>query len=359
VVPLAIPRLPLPAILAALVLDAVDQTLFQSFTDLDLTGYQTYDKALDVYYLAIAYLATMRNWTNLGAFRVGRFLLYYRLVGVVLFEITQTRELLLVFPNTFEYFFIFYELVRLRWDPTRLTPRTVLQVAAAIWIVIKLPQEYWIHVAGLDVTDILGDNPAIAPVIAVATVLLLAFAWWVVALRMPPTDHEPVLAIDVHDLVPPARRPAGLTRSLRELLDRSVVEKIALVSLMSIIFAQILPAVDASPLEITLAVGSLIVVNTAVSERMSRRGVGWETALRQFIAMAAVNLAIVVAARLLIPRNIGVILFDNTLFFQLLLTLLVTLFDRFRPYHLARLARSATLSVQPTQPTPRAPGSPA
>ena len=63
-VPLLIPRFALPAILAALVIDAADQTIFQQFTDLDLEGYQGYDKALDVYYLAIAYLSTFRNWTR-------------------------------------------------------------------------------------------------------------------------------------------------------------------------------------------------------------------------------------------------------------------------------------------------------
>src|SRR5262245_22461536 len=86
-VPLAIPRYPLPAILAALVIDAVDQTVFQTFTTLDLAGYQGYDKALDVYYLSVAYLSTMRNWTNLTAFDMSRFLYYYRLVGVLLFEL--------------------------------------------------------------------------------------------------------------------------------------------------------------------------------------------------------------------------------------------------------------------------------
>ena len=64
---------------------------------------------MDIYYLAIAYLATMRNWVNLPAFRVSRFLYFYRLVGVVAFELTQIRALLLIFPNTFEYFFIAYE----------------------------------------------------------------------------------------------------------------------------------------------------------------------------------------------------------------------------------------------------------
>ena len=42
------------------------------------------------------------------------FLYYYRMVGVILFEITQVRAILFIFPNTFEYFFIFVEAVRLR-----------------------------------------------------------------------------------------------------------------------------------------------------------------------------------------------------------------------------------------------------
>src|SRR6188474_3996026 len=152
-VPLAIPRFPLPAMLAALVIDGIDQTIFQTYTTLDLSGYQSYDKALDVYYLSIAYVATLRNWTNFTAFRVSWFLYYYRLVGVVLFELSQVRALLLIFPNTFEYFFDFYEAVRTRWDPRRMSRGLLIGAAAFIWIFIKLPQEWWIHVAQLDMTD--------------------------------------------------------------------------------------------------------------------------------------------------------------------------------------------------------------
>ena len=80
VLPLLIPRFPLPAIIACLVLDAADQTIFQAF-GYDPPGYQSYDKAMDIFYLAVAYLATMRNWENLAAYRVARFLFFYRLVG--------------------------------------------------------------------------------------------------------------------------------------------------------------------------------------------------------------------------------------------------------------------------------------
>ena len=144
--PLLIPRYPLPAIVACLVVDGVDQTIFQAF-GYDPPGYQGYDKAMDVYYLAIAYLATMRNWTSPGGFVVGRFLYFYRLVGVLAFEVFQMRAMLLVFANTFEYFFIAYETVRTRWDPRRLSLSGWVVVAAAIWVGVKLPQEYWIHVA--------------------------------------------------------------------------------------------------------------------------------------------------------------------------------------------------------------------
>ena len=85
IVPLFIPRFPVPAIIASLVLDAVDQTVFQQVPGLDIDGYQQYDKALDVYYLAIAYLSTLQNWSDPFAFGIARFLFYYRLIGVVLF----------------------------------------------------------------------------------------------------------------------------------------------------------------------------------------------------------------------------------------------------------------------------------
>jgi len=55
IVPLFIPRFPLPAILIALVVDAADQTILQKATDFSLDRYQSFDKALDIYYLAIAY----------------------------------------------------------------------------------------------------------------------------------------------------------------------------------------------------------------------------------------------------------------------------------------------------------------
>ena len=127
--------------------------MFAAFTDLSLDNYQSYDKALDIYYLTVAYLSVLRNWRNPFAVGVAAFLWYYRLVGVLLFELTDVRWLLMVFPNTFEYFFIAIEVVRTRWDAPRLSKAAFLWTAGLIWVVIKLPQEWWIHVAQLDFTD--------------------------------------------------------------------------------------------------------------------------------------------------------------------------------------------------------------
>ena len=354
-VPLAIPRFPLPAMLAALVIDGIDQTIFQTFTSLDLTGYQSYDKALDVYYLSIAYVATLRNWTHVVAFGVSRFLYYYRLVGVVLFELTQVRAILLIFPNTFEYFFDAYEAVRARWNPLRMSPRLVIGIAASIWIFIKLPQEWWIHVAQLDATDAIktvvfgvstdatwaeaiANRPWVV-VLIVAVIGLLGYgAWWVVTRRLPPADHP--LTFDA-DVPPTPVDPAAIDRERRRLagrlVDRELVEKIALLSLVSIIFGRMLPGVEASPLATAIGVGLVIVASTVISEAMVRRGSGWDTALRQFAVMLAVNVGIVIVGGLLL-RAITDRQLENALVFVLLLTLIVTLYDRYRPIHLARFA---------------------
>ena len=97
-VPLLIPRFPLPSILACLVLDGIDQTIFQAF-GFDPPGYQGYDKAMDVYYLAIAYLSTLQELDQRAGRRIARFLYFYRLVGVVAFELSGNRALLVDLPQ--------------------------------------------------------------------------------------------------------------------------------------------------------------------------------------------------------------------------------------------------------------------
>ncbi len=353
-VPLLIFRFPLPAILVALVIDAADQTIFQNFTDLDLTGYQGYDKALDIFYLAIAYLSTFRNWSDPVAARVAQGLWYYRLIGVVAFELSEVRALLIIFPNTFEYFFIAYEAVRLLWNPARLNRRQVVSMAAFIWIFIKLPQEWWIHIAQLDFTDFMKEDVFgvevdsswgtaisqnlwfLAVVLVLAVVVVLAVRW---GLRTaPPPDWKFSLDVDAH----PQSTRLGATPAPTEFLSWDLLEKVVLMALIAIIFAQVLPGTEATALQITFAIAVVVVANAGFTQWLSSRGHTWTSILREFAGMTVVNTGIVLAYIVFLRRSDQPVDEGATLFFVLLITLIVTLFDRYRPIRVSGFSHDDT-----------------
>jgi hypothetical protein len=345
--PLAIFRYPLPAIIACLVLDAVDQTIFQVFTTLNLDGYQPYDKALDVFYLSIAYIATLRNWTSLFAFQASRFLFYYRLVGVLAFNITEIRWLLFMFPNTFEYFFIFYELVRTRWNPVRLSRKAWIIAVAAIWIVIKLPQEWWIHIAKLDMTDFIkmhifgaelidswGQAFAMRPwVFAVAAAvvgLIVLLLWWLIAKKLPAADWKWRFRADP---LPPEStdlKERLAVKAIGRVFNRRLLEKVVLVAFLSVIFAQTLPGIQSTNLQLAVGVGILVVINAFVSHWLAARDKGWASAGREFLAMTVINMGVVLLLGSVLGWAGGSLNWGNTIFFVMMLTLLVTLYDRYR-----------------------------
>ncbi|MET0417421.1 MAG: hypothetical protein ABW022_15525 [Actinoplanes sp.] len=338
-VPLLIPRYPLPAIVAALVLDAVDQTVFQSF-GFDPPGYQNYDKAMDVYYLAIAYLATLRNWTSRPAVQVARFLYFYRLAGVVAFELTDWRPLLMIFPNTFEYFFIAYEVYRLFWNPARVSLRTWIITAASIWIFVKLPQEWWIHIAKLDFTDTVAEVPWFGPAVVLALVGAGWIYWFVIRPRQPAPDWSWHVAAD-----PLPAEGATMADRLRwvashgRLWSVGTLEKVVLVGLLWVIYSQILPGTRATPGQLFLGTAVFVVVNAAVALWVARSGRGIERALVAFGVRLLGNAGLVLLAGWLLGRERGALNDAAALFFVLLLSLLTLLDDRFRPVHEIRSAR--------------------
>ena len=329
VVPFAIPRYPLPAILAALVIDAVDQTIFQALgAGEDVRAYQSYDKALDVYYLTVAYAAIMRNWLDPTALAIGRFLFYWRLIGVVAFELTGARPLLLVFPNAFEFFFIFYEAVRVRWNPDRLSRRQLLVTAAGIWVVIKLPQEYWIHIAQLDSTEEFAAHPWLLVVVVVALAVVAAVAARL-ARRLPTPDWRPTFDVDAHA----ARETAAAVEprtDLRAILSMATLEKVVLISMVAIIFSQVLPSVRASNAQLVAAVTIVVVANTVISLVRVRRGTAWATTLIQFGSMMALNTGIAFTRSLLRGGGEAPFPLGHTLFYLYLISLIITLYDRYR-----------------------------
>ena len=346
VVPLFIPRFPLPAIVACLVIDAADQSIFQQFTDLDLDGYQGYDKSLDIYYLTVAYLAILRNWRNGFAIEVARFLWYYRLVGVLLFEIIGARAILFIFPNTFEYYFIAFEAIRLGWDPRRLSRKAVIGITAFIWIFIKLPQEWWIHIAQLDFTDFVkedlfgvesttswGDTFSNRPWVLVAIIAalvaigLVARHYWK---RRPPQDWP--IGVDADRPMPPAEVP-GLQLA-EPPLRWPLVEKVALISLITGIFSLVL-GVDARGWQILLAAVIVVATNAAISAWLAGRGTEWRSIGLEFVVLTVLNAVLLGVAAQIIGDGLNRGL---SLFFGYLLTMIIVLYDRFRDRHFERMA---------------------
>ena len=337
--PLLIPRYPLPGIIACLVLDGVDQTIFQAFGH-DPPGYQSYDKAMDVFYLAIAYLTTLRNWQSMAAFRVSQALYFYRLVGVVAFELTQVRALLLVFPNTFEYFFIAYEAIRSRWSPVARAMRWWVAVAAAIWIGVKLPQEYWIHVAQLDLTDELAEHAWAWPLLVVVAVVLALLLRFVVWPRLPQPDWSwRIVADPLPEDVDTGAEQAAWQASYGRVRSWATVEKVVLLGLLSVIFAETLPGVRVTNTQLFLGVAVVVVVNAAITLAAARRAMTVESTALAFVARLVVNVVLVVVAEWLL-RAPGDIDAGATLFYLALISLLTTLHDRWTPVRDHRLARS-------------------
>jgi hypothetical protein len=355
-VPLAVFRFPLPAMLAALVVDGLDQTIFQTVTSLEIEGYQSYDKALDIYYLSMAYLAMHRNWVSRPAFDVGRFLYYARLVGVVLFEQTQIRAILLLLPNTFEYVFDVYEAIRTRWDPRRLTLAFCIGLAAVIWIFVKLPQEWWIHVAQLDATDLVkdvvfgvpaeaswGEAIAAAPWVLVALVAVIlaviGLVRWLVVPRLPPADHPFTLDADAHQ---PMVDGDAIDRERRIIAERVVslelLEKVVLIGLVAFTFSRMLPGADPTAVLILAAVAVLVVANTLVSSLLIRIGERPSGAIKTFLVTLAVNVALVAVGQLALDLLPGAGQLEHAIVFVLLLSVIVTGYDRYRPLYKARFA---------------------
>ena len=344
VVPLFIPRFPLPAVLSALVIDGIDQSVFHAL-GYDPPGYQGYDKAMDVYYLAIAYVSTLRNWTSESAFAVARFLYFYRLVGVTAFELTDWRPLLLIFPNTFEYFFIAYEVVRTRRDPRRYSTRFWVWLAAAIWVIVKLPQEWWIHIAKLDFTDQLDLHPALGPAIIAALTLAAAGFWWFVRPRLsPPAWSLRISADALPESATTWRQRADWTAANESVVSAATAEKVVLVGLISVIYGEVLPGLDTSALGLFAGLAVLMVLNAAVVVGLARRDLGTDKSLVAFGLRLLFNVLVVVTARVIL----GAERMDlrAALFFCVMSSLITLLHDRYLPVHAARNAATRSAGAR-------------
>jgi hypothetical protein len=259
-------------------------------------------------------------------------------VGVTLFELADERWLLLVFANTFEYYFIAYEVIRLRRDPARISARFWLLLAAGIWVFVKLPQEYWIHVAKIDTTDLIRAHPWVGVLGATVLAGLLAFALLYVRPRLPAPDWGWRFAADPlpRTMDEAHERHAYLVRTTRFVSHELFEKAIGLLSLICIIFVSIIPAVDVRPLQIAIGVTAVVIANTAISLWYARRGkYRIESLVASFAIRFALNVLFVYLATVLL-RGDSTFHFWYGVFFAYLITLIIWLYDFFRPVYATR-----------------------
>ncbi|WP_243683963.1 hypothetical protein [Methanosarcina barkeri] len=99
----------------------------------------------------------------------------------------------------------------MKWNPSVLTKKKLITAAALIWVFIKLPQEYWIHIAKLDTTDWIRANPSNALILIAWALFLLGIAWALLR-DLPPMKPGFEIAADS---LPAA--PEGFSGQVREI----------------------------------------------------------------------------------------------------------------------------------------------
>jgi hypothetical protein len=137
-------RWPLLGGILALLADQSD-LFMKNLIDLGgVSDYQRFDKYLDQVYM-LTFLAVAVRWE--GVPRTVAVVLYgYRLAGFLAFEATGSRDILLLFPNVFEFWFLFVAGIKhfrvdFAYRPAQLA------ACAAVLVPAKLFQEYALHYA--------------------------------------------------------------------------------------------------------------------------------------------------------------------------------------------------------------------
>lgn len=146
VVPLSILRYPFWGSVLALFADNVDVIVLDYLGVRDFGAYNEVDKLLDMYmHFMQGYV--MLGWKERKAKFIGAFLLFYRTTGWLAYEITNIRSLLFIFPNVFEFYFLFYLGYRSVTAVAVFSRPLRFMVMVGLLAALKLWQEYMLHVA--------------------------------------------------------------------------------------------------------------------------------------------------------------------------------------------------------------------
>ncbi|MDZ7728688.1 MAG: hypothetical protein U5Q44_11105 [Dehalococcoidia bacterium] len=135
-------RWPLAGALLAIAADLADLPLINLLDIGFMDHYQAWDKYIDQVYMA-TFLVVAIRWGGALA-HVAVALVAFRLVGIGLMEFRDGRELLLFFPNVFEFWFVAIAAVK-HWRPSAQPGYTAAVAIAAAVLPAKLFQEWFLH----------------------------------------------------------------------------------------------------------------------------------------------------------------------------------------------------------------------
>lgn len=145
-IPLTILRWNLFGSILSIIADNLDVVILDYLGVKDFSPYNRVDKFLDTYfYLIQGY--TLFFWNNKFARNVCIFLLVYRLIGVVFYEIGNIRALLFIFPNLFIFFYMYYLIFKKLFKKEPFINLATALPALLILLVLKLAHEYMLHIA--------------------------------------------------------------------------------------------------------------------------------------------------------------------------------------------------------------------
>ncbi|OAI41294.1 hypothetical protein AYO38_04065 [bacterium SCGC AG-212-C10] len=130
--------------IAAVLVDLSDLFLMNLLHLGGLHNYQRFDKIADLAYMG-TFLWVSRRWTGPAkTWAAGLFA--FRMVGLVTFELTQVRWILLLFPNVFEFWYLANAGI-LHFRPQKVLERRTAAILLAAVLPLKLFQEYALHSA--------------------------------------------------------------------------------------------------------------------------------------------------------------------------------------------------------------------
>ncbi|MFA6016643.1 MAG: hypothetical protein WC744_00985 [Patescibacteria group bacterium] len=141
---------PLPAIILSFFLDVIDIE-FASRKVLTLSEYERYDKMLDLWWY---FNAVIFSWLYLLDYKIILLILFvFRMIGNIIFIIKNDRKIFFAFPNFFEniFFLIFFSTYFKQLN--FLLDKKYFYFSIAIVTVLKIFQEWWIHIARISIPE--------------------------------------------------------------------------------------------------------------------------------------------------------------------------------------------------------------